>query len=69
MTRYGLRSPAEAEQTVRFVTTPILRCYSFTYTAGYDLVSEYLARSDNPQQALGALITEHWTPAHLPDGS
>ena len=65
ITRYGLRSPAEAEQTVRFITTPILRCYTFTYTEGYDRVSAFLARSGDPHRALGKLITGHWSPERL----
>jgi len=65
ITRYGLRSPAEAEQTVRFITTPILRCYIFTYTEGYDRVSAFLARSGDPHRALGKLIIGHWTPERL----
>lgn len=62
---YGLKNEAEARQTVRFLTTPILRTYSFTYTSGYELVTSYLNRAPDRQAALRSLLTEHWTPARL----
>jgi hypothetical protein len=62
---YGLRTEQEARQSVRFMTTPILRGYIFTYTAGRDLVRDYLERADDRFAAFRSLLTEHWTPRQL----
>ncbi len=63
--RWGLRDQEHARQTVRFITTPILRTYIFCYARGYDLVQRYLAESDDRVTAFWSLLTEHWTPQLL----
>ncbi len=44
--RYGLRTEAEARHQLRFLTNPLWRAYVFTYHAGCDLLSAWLARGD-----------------------
>ncbi|MFW6074914.1 MAG: hypothetical protein ACOC9Y_04915 [Chloroflexota bacterium] len=63
--RWSLRDEKEARQLIRFITTPILRCYIFTYAMGRDLVEQYLKRSNDRQEAVRSLLTEHWTPGML----
>ncbi len=41
--RWGLRTPEQAAQSVRFVTDPTWRAYAITYSAGQDLCEAYVA--------------------------
>ncbi len=41
--RWGLRTPEQAAQSVRFVTDPIWRAYAVTYSAGERLCERYVA--------------------------
>ncbi len=41
--RWGLRTPEQAAQSVRFVTDPTWRAYATTYSAGQDLCERYVA--------------------------
>lgn len=63
--QYGLRSEQEAGRTVEFLAHPLFRTYIYTYSGGYDLVSDYLQSRGDAPTAFHALLTEHWTPSRL----
>ena len=42
MERWGLRTPEQAAQSVRFVTDPTWRAYAVTYSAGQELCGDYV---------------------------
>lgn len=43
---YDLSSQARAEQRFKFISSPLFRSYIFTYTAGYDLITQAAADGD-----------------------
>jgi hypothetical protein len=53
--RWTLNTPAQAAQTVRFVTDPTWRAYTITYSAGRELCSAYVG--DDPAR-FRRLLTE-----------
>ena len=53
--RWGLRTPARAAHSVRFVTDPTWRAYVITYTAGQDLCEAYI---DGDPGRFRRLLTE-----------
>ena len=59
--RYALRKPEEARKTIEFLTYPTSRSYTFTYTAGYDLL-EPLLKSDDSDAWFRRLLQEPITP-------
>lgn len=63
--RYGLRTEAEARQSMEFIMHPLFRTYVYTYSVGFDLVQSYLQSRPNQTQAFAALLSEHWTPTRL----
>lgn len=63
--RYELRSEEDARRSMAFLTHPLFRTYIYTYTAGYDLVRNYLQSRGTTPTGVAALFTEHWTPARL----
>ena len=44
--RYGLRSEKEARQSLRFLSDPLWRAYTFTYDAGRQLLGRWVHRGD-----------------------
>ena len=46
--RWGLRTPEQAAQTVRFVTDPTWRAYVVTYSAGQELCGAYVGGDPGP---------------------
>ena len=60
--KWALRSRKRAEQSVRFITDPLWRSYVTTYTAGYDLCSDWV---DGDPDRFKRLLTEQLTPADL----
>ena len=44
--RYGLRTEKEARQTLKFISNPLYRSYTFTYHLGYDLLQELFSRKE-----------------------
>jgi len=60
--RWGLRTPEQAAQSVRFVTDPTWRAYAVTYSAGQELCSAYVG--DDPAR-LRTLLTEQVRVADL----
>jgi hypothetical protein len=54
--RWSLSTPKQAKQNVRFVTDPTWRAYVITYTAGEELVREYV---DGDPGRFARLLTEH----------
>jgi hypothetical protein len=59
---YGLNSEQRAQQSFRFIS--LYRSYSFTYTAGYDLIAE-AAKGDNKTPIFRRLLTEQILPSQL----
>jgi hypothetical protein len=65
MVRYDLRSDEEARRSIGFLTHPLFRTYIYTYTAGYEIVSNFLSTRTSPADGFRSLLTEHWTPTRL----
>lgn len=65
MRRYGLLTEEEARSKLPFISSPTFRGYIFTYTSGYELVSQYLDAAGDRDAALRSILTEHWTPSIL----
>ncbi|NTV64625.1 MAG: hypothetical protein HGA65_13990, partial [Oscillochloris sp.] len=62
--RYGLRSEREARQSLRFISTPLWRTYTFTYYVGRDLLGRWLAEGDR-RARFKQLLTEQVYPSML----
>lgn len=62
--RWGLRTPSQAAQAVRFVTDPTWRAYAVTYSAGQELCRGYVG--DDPAR-YRTLLTEQVRVADLVD--
>jgi hypothetical protein len=60
--RWGLRTPARAAHSVRFVTDPTWRAYVITYSAGEDLCEAYI---DGDPARFRRLLTEQVRVADL----
>jgi hypothetical protein len=64
--RYGLRSEREARQSLRFISTPLWRTYTFTYYVGRELLGRWLA-AGNRNERYVTLLTEQVYPSMLQD--
>ncbi|MBX0328885.1 hypothetical protein K2Z83_14490 [Oscillochloris sp. ZM17-4] len=62
--RYGLRSEREARQSLRFISTPLWRTYTFTYFVGRDLLGRWIAQGDRVGR-FRQLLTEQVCPSML----
>lgn len=62
--RYGLASEKEARQTIRFISDPLDRSYTFTYDGGYDLLEELFQGVDRDHY-FKRLIEEPVTPSQV----
>jgi hypothetical protein len=62
--RYGLSSEKEARQTIRFISDPLDRSYTFTYEAGYNLLKELFQGVDRDHY-FKRLIDEPVTPSQV----
>ncbi|MCO5183080.1 MAG: hypothetical protein M9965_04000 [Anaerolineae bacterium] len=60
---YGLLSAERAQKSFSFITHPLYRSYTFTYTSGYDLI-EQAAAGDKPK-LFKRLLTEQIIPSQL----
>ncbi|MFC3831490.1 MULTISPECIES: hypothetical protein [Deinococcus] len=60
---YNLLTPERARQSLRFISNPTFRAYTFTYAAGRELVGDFLAAGGSG--AFGRLLREPLTPARL----
>ncbi|THF84874.1 hypothetical protein E7T09_19775 [Deinococcus sp. KSM4-11] len=60
---YGVLTPERARQSLRFISTPMFRAYTFTYSAGKELVGDFL-KTGGPG-AFRRLLTEPLTPGRL----
>lgn len=58
---YGLATPNRAAKSFSFLSHPLYRSYTFTYSAGYDLIN---AMAD-PAATFRRLLTEQVLPSHL----
>jgi hypothetical protein len=65
ISRYGLLSEAEARKSVEFLTHPLFRSYTYTYSSGRELVRGYLQSRPDQPTGFRALLTEYWTPSRL----
>lgn len=64
--RYDLSSEKEARQTIRFISNPLDRSYTFTYHVGYDLLAELFQGMDRDHY-FKQLIEEPVTPRQVKD--
>ena len=62
--KYNLSSEKEARQTIRFISNPHDRSYTFTYTVGYDLLEELFEGSDRDHY-FKRLMEEPVTPSQV----
>jgi hypothetical protein len=62
--RYGLRTPKEASQTMRFIQNPLFRSYIFNYALGKELLAPLL---DGPDAVpiFQRLLSEPFTPTQI----
>lgn len=66
--RYGLLSEARARQSLRFLSSPTFRAYTFTYSVGQGLVDDFLRRGGTVAGSAGSfarLLREPLTPGQL----
>jgi hypothetical protein len=65
--RYGLSTEAEARNRLRFISDPLWRAYIFTYHAGYDLLTAWLAEmpEEEQRQAFRTVLTEQVYPSQI----
>ena len=64
--RYGLRTPQEAAQTLKFVQNPLFRSYIFNYAMGEALLDPLLQGSDRAAN-FRRLLSEPLTPTQIRD--
>ena len=62
--KYRLSSEKEARQTIRFISNPLDRSYTFTYDVGYDLLEELFQGVDRDHY-FRRLIEEPVTPSQV----
>jgi hypothetical protein len=62
--RYGLSTPKEAEQMMRFIGNPLFRAYTFNYTTGEALLAPLLEGPDAAKN-FWRLLTEPLTPTQV----
>lgn len=62
---YGLSSRPRAVQSFRFLTHPLFRSYTFTYTQGRALLLQAAAANNNLDVLFGRLLTEQILPSQL----
>jgi hypothetical protein len=62
--RYGLRTEREARQSLRFISTPLWRTYTFTYFVGRDLLGRWIGQGDRVER-FRQLLTEQIYPSML----
>jgi hypothetical protein len=67
---YGLSTEEKARQQLAFITDPLWRPYSFTYTLGRDLVQRWLGSGTHAERQANfrRLLTEQMTPSDLAAG-
>lgn len=58
---YGLVQHERAEKSFSFISHPLFRSYIFTYTTGYDLITQ----SPDPRATFFNLLTHHSLPSHM----
>ena len=62
--RHGLRSEREARQSLRFISTPLWRTYTFTYFVGRELLGRWVAQGDR-RERFRTLLSEQIAPSDL----
>ncbi|MCI0648600.1 MAG: hypothetical protein L0346_27420 [Chloroflexi bacterium] len=63
---YALTTPARAEKSFSFISHPLFRAYTFTYTWGYDLLEQ--AADGDKTPLFRRLLTEQLLPSQLAEG-
>lgn len=64
--QYGLRTPREAAQTMRFIGSSLFRAYIFTYTSGKRLLAPLLEGREG-RKNFQRLLSEPFTPSMVRD--
>ena len=67
ITTYALSTPERAKKSFDFISDPLFRSYSFTYTEGYDLLKR--AGKGNELALFKRLLFEQILPSQLADGT
>ncbi len=62
--RYGLRTPKEASQSMKFLTNPLFRSYVFNYAMGKALLAPLFEGPDAVAN-FGRLLSEPFTPSQV----
>ena len=62
--RYSSRTREEAERSIRFMTNPLFRSYTFTYSMGRELLASLFERGDKVE-VFSRLLSEPLTPSDL----
>lgn len=64
---YNLVNQQRARKSFSFISHPLYRSYVFTYTQGYDLITQ-AAGSNNKTSIFHRLLTEQYLPSQLTEG-
>lgn len=62
--KYGLLTEREARQSIKFISNPLYRSYTFTYHIGYDILKELFAKKDRDTY-FKKLLEEPVTPGQI----
>lgn len=62
--KYGLLTEKEAKQSIKFISNPLYRSYTFTYHIGYDMLKELFTKG-NRDAHFKRLLEEPVTPSQI----
>ena len=62
--KYGLLTEKEAKQSIKFISNPLYRSYTFTYHIGYDMLKELFTKG-NRDAYFKRLLEEPVTPSQI----
>lgn len=62
--KFGLGTEKEAQQTIKFISNPLYRSYTFTYDIGYDILQELFSKGDRDLY-FKRLLEEPVTPSQI----
>jgi len=65
--RYQLTTAAKARKTVEFLSNPLYRSYTFTYSCGKQMLQDLFAAKDNTHHWFNRLLCEAVTPSQIRD--
>ncbi|MEO8354762.1 MAG: hypothetical protein ABI621_02505 [Chloroflexota bacterium] len=62
--KFGLGTEKEAQHTIKFISNPLYRSYTFTYHIGYDILKELFSKGDRDLY-FKRLLEEPVTPSQI----